>query len=211
MNTDPHQVAQVMNLAYQGDPTAKSEFFALIYDKLVERVRRARSKHPGARCEARTTDDVHEVWLRMVEKKIGDPSKLRGRDHFCAACYICACNLMRDRLKRKERQLMVDAPDTEPAQDRRRGRPSGPSTAADRHLALDDIGNALSWLHEQGELSDLDVTLYGHVYVTGLQQTKAFRQLGIKESSGRDMLNRVHAKIGAFLRRRGTGGSHADG
>ncbi|MCG3130419.1 MAG: hypothetical protein FLDDKLPJ_01176 [Phycisphaerae bacterium] len=204
--SETHHVTDAMKRAWRDNQSsaeakaAKSEFFARIGDRLVERVRDARIKFPGAKRDAGTTDDVHEVWMRMVESRVGSTATYENREHFYGACYVCACNLLKDRLKRKEKKLGVAQLD-ERHGDVAREDSSGPSTKADRRLAQEDGAEAVSKLAESGDLTMREVALFGHIYVAGMSQTEAFRELGIAESSGREMLNRIHAKIGAFLRR----------
>lgn len=204
--SETHHVTDAMRRARRENQTpseaeaAKSEFFARIGDRLVELVRDARTRFPGAKHDAGTTDDVHEVWMRMVERKVGSASTYESREHFYGACYVCACNLLKDRLKRKEKKLGVAQLDEERHGDVAREDPSGPSTNADRRLALEDVAEAVSKLDESRDLTEREVALFGHIYVTGMSQTEAFQELGIPESSGRELLNRVHARIGTFLR-----------
>jgi DNA-directed RNA polymerase specialized sigma24 family protein len=199
--SDTHKVTDAMNQAWQGDQVAKAEFFAMIGDRLVKLIRDARWKFPGAKRDAETSDNVHEVWMRIVESKLGNAMIYENREHFYRACYVCACNLLKDRLKRKEKKLGLALLDEQKHRDEVIESTSGPSTKADRYVAYGDVALAVSNLAETGELSEREAALFGHIYVAEMSQTEAFRELGIAESSGREMLNRVHAKIGAFLRR----------
>lgn len=140
--SETHHVTDAMKRAWRDNQTpseaeaAKSEFFARIGDRLVELVRDARTRFPGAKHDAGTTDDVHEVWMRMVERKVGIASTYESREHFYGACYVCACNLLKDRLKRKEEKLGVAQLDEERHGDVAREDPSDEAALSDPAMEL---------------------------------------------------------------------------
>lgn len=192
MQTD-RPVTLILKDAYDGDSDAKSALFSLVSERLGRIIRNARRRIPGARDIYSSEDDLHEIWVRLVEEQVFRQPAFKSRNEFFSAFYKCALNLLLDRLRR-----MKAAGHHLPqmAAEQHQSGPTGPGTGAAKNEIRERVWSAIE------SLTDLERTLFGHRYLANLSQTEAFREMGLAESTGRDLLNRMHVKLGALLRSR---------
>lgn len=179
------------------DDGAKERFYRETEQRLRRIVNSVRRKYPGAAVDADATDDLHELWYRLVEKQ-GTVPATANREAFLSLAYRAACNLLIDRI-RKATSRHCDRLATEmlnglPVSRSHRG----PLTAQVMTEEQRSLEAAVA------HLSDDELSVFFPVMVLGRQQSDVFKELGLAESTGRDRLNRACSKIDRHINRGGT-------
>lgn len=97
MATRTEELRRVLDAATAGDPAAEPSLFALLYEDLMELARERRLAL--ARNESlRTTDLLHECWLRLYGT--AEP-RWENRRHFFGAAANAMRNILVDRARRR--------------------------------------------------------------------------------------------------------------
>lgn len=88
---------QALQQAVGGDRTAERSLFELLYEDLQE-LARSRRAHQARQDSLRTTELVHEAWLRLYA---GDEPRWENRRHFFGAAANAMRNILVDRARRR--------------------------------------------------------------------------------------------------------------
>jgi RNA polymerase sigma factor (TIGR02999 family) len=91
------EMRRMLAAAGEGDRAARESLFALVYDELVE-LARGRRAAMGRHETLRTTDLVHESWLRLQGS---DGLSFESRRHFFGAAANAMRNILVDRARRR--------------------------------------------------------------------------------------------------------------
>jgi RNA polymerase sigma factor (TIGR02999 family) len=90
-------ITRLLRAAAGGDSAARADLLPLIYDDLKE-LAHARLARYGRAAEVRTTDLVHEAWLRLLRSF--DPG-WEGRRHFFGAAARAMRNILVEQARRQ--------------------------------------------------------------------------------------------------------------
>lgn len=115
MVTRTDQIRSVLDRAVGGDHGAEASLFALLYEDLSA-LARARRASMGRNETLRTTDLVHETWLRLYG---GSEPSWDNRRHFFGAAANAMRNILVDRARRhatlkRDEQRKEELPDDLP-------------------------------------------------------------------------------------------------
>jgi RNA polymerase sigma factor (TIGR02999 family) len=130
------EMRRILAAAGAGDRTARESLFALVYDELVE-LARGRRAAMGRHETLRTTDLVHESWLRLQGN---DALSFESRRHFFGAAANAMRNILVDRARRRGAQKRDQRREQDLAEDLPELAIDEPVTdVLSLHLALEEL------------------------------------------------------------------------
>ena len=183
---DIPDLTKMIQRARDGDADAVSLVIEQVTGHIQSMVRRIRGMFPGVKHLENTEADTTEVFLRLLVKNRPEARPFNSRREFRNACYSTARNLLIDRLRWYQRQVNAMDGLVEVKPEREEIDPAQQAENADELKLLRVTLESLD-----GE----EYALVSMIYFEGLNQSDAFRQMDLPESTGRHKLQKIKTKL----------------